>query len=69
MYIDEIVMFSKSLKNYISQLKNIFDKLKANNISIKFKKLFIEYFFVSFLYQRFHFFRLNCKQAKIESNR
>lgn len=48
-YIDDIVIFSKSLKNHLSHLKKVFDILKANNISIKSTKSFIEYLSVLFL--------------------
>ncbi len=51
-YINNIVIFSQSLKNYIEHLKQVFDTLSRNNISIKSKKIFVNYFIVQLLDQK-----------------
>ena len=55
-YIDDIVIFSKFLKQHLTHLRKIFDILKTNNISIKFIKSFIEYSSIFFLEQHVNSF-------------
>jgi len=51
-YVDNIVIFFKFLKKHILHLRQIFDILAINNISIKSKKVFLEYFTVRLLDQK-----------------
>ena len=47
-------------------LRNVFDILKLNNISIKSTKSFIDYFSVSLLDQRVNFLNLNTDTQKLK---
>ena len=66
-YIDDIVIFSKSLKQHLAHLQKIFDILKTNNISTKFTKSFIEYFSVSFLEQHVNSFEFVTNDQKLKT--
>ena len=66
-YIDDIVIFSKSLKQHLTHLRKIFDILKTNNISIKFIKSFIEYFSVFFLDQHVNSFDFVTDDQKLKA--
>ena len=66
-YIDDIMIFFKSLKDHLLHLRNVFDILKSNNISIKSTKSFIDYFSVSLLNQRVNFFDLITDTQKLKT--
>ena len=42
-YVDDIVIFFKILKNYIKYFYQTFNMLNLNNISLQLKKVFIDY--------------------------
>ena len=50
-YIDDIIIFSKSLQDHLSHFRKVFDILRTSNISIKSIKSFIDYFSISLLDQ------------------
>lgn len=57
-YIDNIVIFFKILKEYLQYLQTIFCLLNFKNIILLFKKFFLDYFFVIFLEQKIDIFDL-----------
>ena len=66
-YIDDIVIFSKTLKEYLQHLRCVFDIFKINNISIKFSKLFIEDSSIISLRQYVNSFKLITDEQKFKA--
>ena len=66
-YIDDIVIFSYSLKKHITHLRLIFDIFVKFNIFIKFIKTFIDYSFVQLLDQKINFFKLFINEKKLKT--
>ena len=50
-YIDDIMIFSKTLNEYVSHLHQLFQLFQKLDINLKFKKFFLDYFTVTFLDQ------------------
>ena len=48
---NDIVVFSNSLNDHVKHLQTIFQTFKANNISVNFKKTFLDYFSVTLFEQ------------------
>ena len=65
-YIDDIVIFSKSLKKHLNHLKQIFSVLKDNNIFVNFKKIYIDYFSVNLLEQHVNSLNLIIDEQKLK---
>ena len=57
-YVDDIVIFSKTLKKHLIHLREIFQLLNSYNIRFSFKKSFLEYFIVALLKQKIDVFDL-----------
>ena len=51
-YVDDIVIFSKTLKKHLIHLRKIFQLLNSYNIRLSFKKSFLKYFIVVLLKQK-----------------
>lgn len=51
-YVDHIVVFSRTLKDHLRHLRQIFGVLRSNNISIKPAKAFIGYLSVQLYGQK-----------------
>ena len=51
-YVNDIVIHFNILQKHFTHLTKIFNMLRANNISIKFEKIFIDYFIVHLLDQK-----------------
>ena len=49
---NDIVIFSKIVEKHAVYLKTVFEMLQNNNISIKFSKTFLNYFFVTLFEQK-----------------
>ena len=65
-YVNDIIIFFKTTKKHVQHLRFVFVILQHNNISIKFNKTFLDYFFVVLLKQKINFFDLfiNVKKLK-----
>ena len=66
-YIDDIVIFFRILKDHLIHLREMFDILKFNNISIKSSKSFIEYSSVSLLEQHVNSFDFATDEQKLKA--
>ena len=66
-YVDDIVIFFKTLEKHIRHLRQIFDMLIANNIFIKSEKIFIEYLSVQLLNQKIDSFELTTFENKLKT--
>ena len=65
-YVDDIVIYSKTLKEHFIHLRKIFDMLDSNNISIKSKKAFIDYFTIHLLNQKINSLKLIIAKEKLK---
>ena len=65
-YVDDIIIFSKTLKKHLRHLIEVFDTLNVNNIFIKSTKTFIEYFIVNLLNQKINSFDLIIAEDKLK---
>ena len=65
-YVDDIIIFNKILKKHKKHLHAIFDLLNAKNVTLSFKKFFIEYSIVTFLNQKVDVFDLIIAVDKID---
>ena len=65
-YIDDIVIFSKSLKKHFSLLQQIFSVFKNNNIFVNLKKIYIDYFSVNLLEQHVNSLDLVIDEQKLK---
>ena len=66
-YIDDVVIFSKTLNEHLSNLRSIFDLLKRNNIFINSVKTFLKYSFVNLLSQHVNSLDLSTNKKKIKT--
>ena len=66
-YVDNIVIFSEILNNYMKHLHAIFQILIKNNISINYKKTFLNYSFITLLKQDAIFLKKFYRQIQIAS--
>ena len=66
-YIDNIVIFFRTLKKHIVHLRAVFKKLVAFNIFIKFSKIFIDYFSIQLLKQKIDFFEFFISEKKLQT--
>ena len=64
-YIDDIMIFSKSLQEHFDHFQKIFEILEHNNIAVNSKKTYIEYFSVKLLKQHVNFFDLITDKDKL----
>lgn len=55
-YIDVIVVRSKSLEKYIDYLRQLFELFVDKNISLNFNKIFLNYFEITLLVQKVNAF-------------
>ena len=65
-YVNDIIIFSKIVEKHVIYLKAIFEMLLNNNISIKFNKTFLNYFFVTLFEQKFDFLNLFTSVDKLK---
>ena len=66
-YINDIIIFSKTLKKHRQHLIKIFDTLNVNNIIIKSQKIFINYSTVQLLNQKIDSFDLVIAKDKLKT--
>ena len=66
-YVNDIVIYSRTLENYMIHLKKIFDVLIQNNISINSSKIFFEFSSVNFLKQHVTSFELSTNEQKLRA--
>ena len=66
-YVDDIVIYFKTLDEHKTHLRSIFDMLKINNISIKSEKTFIDYLTVHLLRQKMNFLKLTTTEKKLKA--
>ena len=66
-YVDNIVIFSRTLKKNFFYFRQIFEKLIDVNVSIKFIKTFIDYSFVQLLNQKIDFFEFSISEKKLRA--
>jgi hypothetical protein len=64
-YVNNIVIFSKTLENYVQHLHIIFELLDFKEITLLLKKLFVEYSIISFFEQKINAFDLIVVTNKI----
>ena len=65
-YVNDIVIYSKTLKKHFIHFRKIFDMLDSNNISIKSKKTFIDYFTIHLLNQKINSLKLIIAKKKLK---
>ena len=65
-YVDNIIIFNKILKEHKKHLHAIFGLLNAKDVTLSFKKFFIEYSIVTFLSQKVDVFNLIIVVDKID---
>ena len=66
-YVDNIVIFSRTLQEHMTHLRAIFTILNVNNITIKIVKVFVEYLTMQLLDQRVDFFELVTVEDKLKT--
>ena len=66
-YVNDIIIFFKTLKKYLRHLTEVFDTLNANNIFIKSIKVFIKYSTVNLLNQKINSFDLATAENKFKT--
>ena len=66
-YINDIIIYSKSLSEHLEHLRKIFEILKNNNISMNSKKAYIKYSSVNLLKQHVNFFDLAIDEQKLKT--
>ena len=66
-YIDDIIIYSKSLEKHFAHFREIFNVLKINNISINSKKVYIEYSSINLLNQHVNFFDFAIDEQKLKA--
>ena len=66
-YVNNIVIFSKTLKKHEQYFRQVFIILQINNISIKFEKVFLNYSSVQFLNQKVNFFDFATTKDKLKT--
>ena len=66
-YVDDIVIYFKIFDEHKIHLRSIFDMFKINNISIKSKKIFIDYFTIHLLKQKIFFLKLITIEKKLKT--
>ena len=64
-YVDDIVMFNKTLKKHLIHLRKIFQLLNSYNIRLSFKKSFLKYFIVVLLKQKIDAFEFTIVVDKL----
>ena len=65
-YVNDIMIFFKTLKKHKQHLRVVFDTLQSNNIFVKTTKFFIDYSFVQLLDQKIIFFELIIVEDKLK---
>ena len=66
-YVNDIVVFFNTLKDHLTHFRQIFQTLSVNNISINFKKAFLNYSSVNFLKQHVTFLNLSTDEKKLQA--
>ena len=66
-YVNDIVIFSKILKNHVKHLYQTFNTLNLNNIFLQLKKIFIDYSIVQLLNQKIDSFDLTTVEDKLRA--
>ena len=63
-YINDIIIFFKTLKNHVKHFYQTFNTLNSNNIFLQSMKVFIDYSIVQLLNQKVNFFDLTTIENK-----
>ena len=66
-YVNDIVIFSKTIEEHAQYLRFIFVILQHNNIFIKFSKVFLSYSSVALLKQKINFFNFFINVEKLKA--
>ena len=66
-YVDDIVIYFKTFDEHKIHLRSIFDMFKINNISVKSKKIFIDYFTIHLLKQKMNSLELTTIEKKLKT--
>ena len=66
-YVNDIVIFSKTIEKHVVHLRSVFDMLQHNNIFIKFNKIFLNYSSVTLLDQKMNSFDLFINVEKLKT--
>ena len=66
-YIDDIVIFSKSLEKHLNHLRQVFEVFFKNIVFINSKKTFVDYFVVNHSKQHVNFLKLVTKKQKLKA--
>ena len=65
-YINDIVVRSKSLREHIYHLRQLFNLFVNKNINLNFIKIFLDYFEITLLNQRMNAFDLSTTKSKLK---
>ena len=65
-YVNDIVIFSKSLTEHVRHLRQVFSLFKRVNVMLKTIKFFLDYLDVQLLSQRVDFFNLSTSKKRLE---
>ena len=65
-YVDDIIIFSNSFQSHLKHLRQIFEILSINNISVNSKKIFLKYSSMSFLRQHVISLKLFTNKEKFQ---
>ena len=66
-YVDDIVVFFNTLEKHMTHLHSMFQRLNFYNISLSFKKLFLDYFTIALLEQKIDVFDFITTTDKLET--
>ena len=64
-YIDDIIIYFRTLNEHINYLKRLFTLCRVKRISLSFAKLFLDYSFIVLLKQRVNSLKLLTSKEKI----
>ena len=65
-YVDDIMIFFKTLKEHLAHLQTIFELLNVKDVILSIKKSFIDYSTITLLNQRINAFELSIIIEKID---
>jgi hypothetical protein len=66
-YIDDVIVFSETLKKHLEHLSQLFALFKTLNITLKAKKTYLEYFSISLLEQKVNNLNLIIAENKLKA--
>ena len=66
-YINDIIIFFKTIEKHAVHLRAVFKMFQINNIFIKFTKTFFDYFLIALFEQKMNFFDLSTSTDKLKA--